>query len=110
MGKENIDFSLKRLEKIKQATILKFLETVDLDSIMGFYDSMVDHVFKGDLDQDFLSKTLMGLDDEEKGEIFQLARRYKVVKAPTLIVPNGSTYTVYENASNIKGFIEGLKQ
>jgi hypothetical protein len=77
MGKENIDFSLKRLEKIKQATILKFLETVDLDSIMGFYDSMVDHVFKGDLDQDFLSKTLMGLDDEEKGEIFQLARRYK---------------------------------
>ena len=38
-----------------------------------------------------------------------LAKRFKVVKAPTLIVPAGDTYSVYENASNIKGFVEGLK-
>jgi hypothetical protein len=77
MKDDNVDFSVKRLEHIKQETILKYLETVDLDSIMGFYDSMVDHVFNGDLDHEFLSKSLMGLDTEEKSEIFQLARRYK---------------------------------
>ena len=48
-------------------------------------------------------RTIYAEDDAE------LARRFKVVKAPTLIVPNGDTYTVYENASNIKGFVEGLK-
>ena len=77
MGEDNAIFSLKRLEKIKQNTILKYLEHIDLDTIMGFYDSMVEHVFNGDLDQEFLTKSLMGLDDEEKGEIFQLARKYK---------------------------------
>ena len=48
-------------------------------------------------------RTIYAEDDAE------LARRFKVVKAPTLIVPSGDTYTVYENASNIKGFVEGLK-
>ena len=48
-------------------------------------------------------RTIYAEDDAE------LARRFKVVKAPTLIVPAGDTYTVYENASNIKGFVEGLK-
>ena len=38
-----------------------------------------------------------------------LAKRFKVVKAPTLIVPAGESYSVYENASNIKGFVESLK-
>ena len=38
---------------------------------------MVEHVFNGDLDQTFPTKTLLGLEDEEKAEIFQLARRYK---------------------------------
>ena len=48
-------------------------------------------------------RTIYAEDDAE------LAKRFKVVKAPTLIVPSGDTYTVYENASNIKGFVEGLK-
>ena len=33
---------------------------------------------------------------------------YSVKKAPTLIVPNGNSYDVYENASNIKGYIESV--
>ena len=48
-------------------------------------------------------RTIYAEDDAE------LARRFKVVKAPTLIVPCGDSYTVYENASNLKGFVEGLK-
>ena len=34
--------------------------------------------------------------------------QYKVNKAPTLIVPNESGYDVFENASNIKGYIESI--
>ena len=48
-------------------------------------------------------RTIYAEDDAE------LAKRFKVVKAPTLIVPGKDTYSVYENASNIKGFVEGLK-
>jgi len=77
MSKENTNDSLKRLEKLKQATIMNYLEVVNLDTIMDFYDSMVEHLFRGDLDSSFLSKSLVGLDKEEKSEIFQLARKYK---------------------------------
>jgi len=38
----------------------------------------------------------------------ELARKFKIVKAPTLIVPHDNTYDVIENVSNIKGFIEKL--
>lgn len=34
---------------------------------------------------------------------------FGVTKAPTLIVPNGDSYDVYENASLIRGYIEKLK-
>ena len=34
--------------------------------------------------------------------------QFKVNKAPTLIVPNDNGYDVFENASNIKGYIESI--
>lgn len=34
---------------------------------------------------------------------------YGVKKAPTLLVPNGNGYDVYDNASKIKGYIESAK-
>jgi len=34
---------------------------------------------------------------------------YGVKKAPTLLVPNGSGYDAYDNASKIKGYIESLR-
>ena len=74
---ENVDFSLKRLERLKEVNISRYLEVINLDTIMGFYDSLVNHTFHGDFDEEFLSKSLLGLDSEEKGEIFQLARKYK---------------------------------
>ncbi len=43
------------------------------------------------------------IDAEENVE---LTRKYNVKKAPTLLVPNGNGIDVFENASNIKGFIE----
>lgn len=38
----------------------------------------------------------------------QMTMQYKVNKAPTLIVPNDTGYDVFENASNIKGYIESI--
>ena len=38
----------------------------------------------------------------------QMSERYNITKAPTLIVPNETSYDVYENASNIKGYIESV--
>ena len=38
----------------------------------------------------------------------QLTTQYKVNKAPTLIVPTEDGYQVFENASNIKGYIESI--
>ena len=35
-------------------------------------------------------------------------KEFHVTKAPTLIVPNSENYDVYENASNIKGYIESV--
>ena len=43
------------------------------------------------------------IDAEENVEI---TKQYNVRKAPTLLVPNGEGFDIYENASNIKGFIE----
>ena len=45
------------------------------------------------------------IDAEENVE---LTKKYNVTKAPTLLVPNEKGIEVFENASNIKGFIEGL--
>jgi anaerobic ribonucleoside-triphosphate reductase len=39
----------------------------------------------------------------------ETAVAYGVTKAPTLLVPNGDSYDVYENASLIKGYIEKVK-
>jgi len=43
------------------------------------------------------------IDAEESKE---LTKQFGVKKAPTLLVPNGDGYDVYDNASKIKGFIE----
>lgn len=45
------------------------------------------------------------IDAEENVE---MTKKFNVRKAPTLIVPNGNGVDVFENASNIKGFIEGI--
>ena len=38
-----------------------------------------------------------------------LAKEYGVSKAPTLIVPRGNSYDIYDNASLIRGYIEANK-
>ncbi len=42
-------------------------------------------------------------------ENVELTNSFNVRKAPTLLVPNGDEILTFENASNIKGYIESLK-
>ena len=57
------------------------------------------------LDKDQIKYTV--IDAEEQRD---LTEQYDITKAPTLIVPTEKGYDVYENASNIKGYIESLKK
>ena len=45
------------------------------------------------------------IDAEEEVE---LTKKFNIRKAPTLVVPTKEGHKLYENASNIKGFVEGL--
>ena len=46
------------------------------------------------------------IDAEEQKD---LTYKYGVQKAPTLLVPNGDKFDRYDNASEIKRYVEGLK-
>ena len=39
----------------------------------------------------------------------ETTKAYGVKQAPTLVVPNGDSYSTYENASLIKGYIDSTK-
>ena len=43
-------------------------------------------------------------------EEIELTTKFGIKKAPTLIVPADGGFVIYENASNIKGYIEGCKK
>ena len=47
------------------------------------------------------------IDAEENKE---LVAKFGVKKAPTLLVPNKDGYDVYDNASEVNRFVEGLKK
>ena len=55
------------------------------------------------LDKAGIAYTVIDAEDNK-----QMTLKYKVNKAPTLIVPNEEGYEVFENASNIKGYIESI--
>lgn len=57
------------------------------------------------LDKDQIKYTVIDAEEER-----DLTEQYDITKAPTLIVPTKEGYDVYENASNIKGYIESLKK
>ncbi|HOZ02444.1 MAG TPA: ribonucleoside triphosphate reductase [Bacilli bacterium] len=57
------------------------------------------------LDKDQIKYVVIDAEEER-----DLTEQYDITKAPTLIVPTEEGYDVYENASNIKGYIESLKK
>ena len=63
-------------EKLKQETILRYSDEIEFDADLTLYDVMINHLVSGDLDSVFVSSVVEGMSDEEKKELFSLAREY----------------------------------
>ena len=74
---EKIFESHKRFEDLKNATILKYLDSVELDSeSMDLCDKIIYYFCKGELDNEFYSSLLAVLSEEERKEILKLVHEY----------------------------------
>ena len=73
---ERIEEGIKRLEKLKQETILRYTDEIDFDQDLSLYDVMISHFAKGDLDDAFDTSVTHGMSDKEKDELFELAREF----------------------------------
>lgn len=73
---EKIDVGIKRLEKLKQETILRYIEIIDYDQELSLYDVMINRFVQGDFDDFFDTDVTKGMGSEEKKELFLLAREF----------------------------------
>ena len=73
---EDIQYNLKRLEDMKQVTILNYLSQIDLDDNMHLYDTMIHLLVEGKLDDVFSSSVFQNMNMEEKKKLQMLARKY----------------------------------
>lgn len=73
---EKIDEGIKRLEKLKQETILRYTDEIDFDQDLSLYDVMISHFAKGDLDYAFDTSVVEGMSDKEMEELFELTREF----------------------------------
>ena len=73
------DFCVQRLEKLKQEVLLDYLSDIDLDNPKSLYDAIMKNLFSGKLEDLFLSESLKGLSQEQRKEVFQLARNYQTL-------------------------------
>lgn len=71
-----IEEGIKRLEKLKQETILRYTADIDYDQDLSLYDVMIEHFAKGDLDDAFDSSYLEGMSEQERKELFNLTREF----------------------------------
>ena len=74
---ERIFESNKRFEDLKNATLLKYLDVVDLDEeSMDLCDKIIYYFCKGELDNEFYSSLLLGLSEEERKNTLKLVHEY----------------------------------
>ena len=74
--KDKIDEGIKRLEKLKQATIERYSMEIDYDQELSLYDFMINHFVKGDLDDVFNSDVFDSMSESEKKDLRLLVREY----------------------------------
>ena len=71
-----IDEGIKRLEKLKQETILRYTDEIEFDQDLSLYDVMINHFVNGDLDDVFDASVTKGMSDKEKNDLFDLTREF----------------------------------
>ena len=75
--KQNIiDEGIRRVEKLKQETILRYTEEIDFDQELSLYDVMISHFVNGDLDAVFDTSVTNEMSDKEKKALFDLTREF----------------------------------
>lgn len=77
MLKENVKESVKRLEDMKQATILRYLSKINLEKNYYLYDEMMVRFARGEIDDYFSSSILDNLDEDYKEDVCKLANDYR---------------------------------
>ena len=74
---ERLEEKLNLFEKMKQETILRYAYEIEFDTVISLYDVMINHLANGDLDDIFLTDVVEGMSDDERKELFSLAREFK---------------------------------
>lgn len=73
---EKIDDGIKRLEKLKQETILRYTADIDYDQELSLYDVMINHFVKGDFDDVFDPDVVDGMSELDREKLFNLTREF----------------------------------
>ena len=66
----------ERLDKLLDATILNYYDSVDSDNCIDLYDKMFEHLVDGDFNDSFICPKLEDVDDNTKKKVFDLAKKY----------------------------------
>lgn len=73
---KDVKESTKRLEDLKQAILVNYLDEINLDDNKSLYDEMMHHLVNGDLDDEFSSSVYDGMEIDDKKELQDLVRKY----------------------------------
>lgn len=76
MLRGSVKDSVKRLEDMKQATILRYLSNINLDKEYDLYDEMMAHFVDGTLNDYFTSPVLDNLAEDDMEDVCSLANEY----------------------------------
>jgi len=73
---EKIQEATKRLEDMKQATLLNYLDDIDFNNNLSWFDEMMKHFYQGDLSQSYYSSLFEKMSKEEKEKLLNLTSEY----------------------------------
>ena len=73
---EKVQEATKRLEDMKQATLLNYLNNVDFDNKKSWFDEMISHFSKRQLNEYFYSSLFERMSKKEMEELLDLASEY----------------------------------
>ncbi|MCR5309196.1 MAG: ribonucleoside triphosphate reductase [Bacilli bacterium] len=111
------EFKMRKVYNIENSKLTHGVLNADLDKDEKAYCESVEKIVlfatktcpNCKMAKMLLDKAGIAYDVVDAEENAELTKKFGVRKAPTLLVPNDDgTFTSYENASNIKGFIEGV--
>ena len=111
------EFKMRKVYNIENSKLTHGVLNADLDKDEKAYCESVEKIIlfatktcpNCKMAKMLLDKAGIAYDVVDAEENVDLTKKFGVRKAPTLLVPNDDgSFTSYENASNIKGFIEGV--